>query len=585
MLNQPARTRLALVAALVALLAGRAEADVAARGTFDISLNVGIPNTSFNGMLFFDTGTQTVLGTSVDLASDVGDMSYAGTAQVNLQSRSATFEFTAGPTNGFAFHAQGAGACDATGCLNGQATFGGIFDSVTDPMGVVPDATYTFDGSIFVSFLGGGVGGTFGINAFDPQPTATGTNVEVGSGPTTFFDSTQGIVRSFEATIRYPNVTAGGTTSFVAFSEVPGEIPAGYQLAPALSIFIDIFTSATFTGNADVCVTVADVNGDGLEDNTNFPVAQLRMLHAAASGQDFTDVTNATSPDGFLCGNVSSLSPFVLGIDPSLGGSTTTTTTPGGGTTTTTLPGAGCTDPVVCIDAALGAPLCGEETINAKLDTLIDAKLGKAKTLITQAATKPAAKVEKLLKKARKQLTKVGVKADAFVSKKKGPITSACRDSIRATLAQIEAALTDNPPTGTGGIVTGGVRATIDGREPFDGDGYYVSSLYVQGCEPFRQSDVCDRAVVLSVFSEDPAGPAQTLEQSPTSFPFLAYSESTSRRAPQDLVWLSAAGMTVEILGLTEGRVQGSFSGTLEPQPPAEGLLAIDGTFDVPEQS
>jgi len=48
-------------------------------------------------------------------------------------------------------------------------------------------------------------------------------------------------------------------------------------------------------------------------------------------------------------------------------------------------------------------------------------------------------KREKLVAKARKQLAKVGRKADAFVDKKKAPITAACRDAIRAALDRIDA--------------------------------------------------------------------------------------------------------------------------------------------------
>lgn len=243
----------------------------------------------------------------------------------------------------------------------------------------------------------------------------------------------------------------------------------------------------------------ADEDGDGIADGTTFPVAQLRMLHQAVSGGAFTDVTSATQPDGFLCGNVSSLSVFVLAIDPSISGSTTTTTTPGGGTTTTTLPA--CSEPVACIDAALAAPLCGEETINPKLQKVIAAKLGKAKTLLVKAATKPSSKVAKFLTKTGKQLTAVGNKADAFVNKKKGPISSACRDAIRAVLAQIEAALAANPPTGTGGggggggEVGNGVRATISGRPSFQGSGFFsqAGSVIVSGCKTFSGSSTCDR--------------------------------------------------------------------------------------------
>ena len=511
MIYQRARASLALAAFLAVLLVGRTYADVAGTGTFDISLNVGIPDTTFNGMIVFDTGTRTVLGQDVNLANDVGNMSYDGTAQVSLQSRAATFELTAGPANEFEFHAVGAGACDATGCLNGQATFAGLFESITDPMDVVPDATYTFDGTILVSLAGGGTGGTVAINAFADKPTPAGSDVLVESGITEFFDVSQGVVRSFSATIRYPNVTGEGFTSFVAYSDRPGDIPTGYELLPDLSVFIDIFGSATFTGDPDVCVTVNDGDGDGFADGTPWPVVQLRLLHAAATGQNFVDITSAASPSGFLCGNVSSLSPFVVARDPSISAPTTTTTTPDGGTTTTTLPSLECSVPVACIDAALGTPLCGEETINPKLQTAIAAKLGKARTLIQTAETKPAAKTAKFLARIRKQLAKIDAKADAFTRKKptKGPITPGCAGAIHAVVDQIEAALAANPPVGTSGSGSSGngFRATIEGKPDFQSSGYFYPyfPLYVQGCKSSTEGGLCQRIINVTV-PNDPVG-------------------------------------------------------------------------------
>jgi hypothetical protein len=51
MIQQRARASIAFAAALLALLAAAARAEVAGTGTFDISLDVGIPSTTFNGML------------------------------------------------------------------------------------------------------------------------------------------------------------------------------------------------------------------------------------------------------------------------------------------------------------------------------------------------------------------------------------------------------------------------------------------------------------------------------------------------------------------------------------------------------
>jgi hypothetical protein len=413
-------TRLALVATVLSLLAGVAHADVAGTGTFEISAGAGVPAT-IGGTILFATGTRTVLGEDVDLAADVGDMAFSGTMQVDAATLGAAFEFTAGPASQLVFHASGVAACAVAGCLEGNATFGGTLDLITDPMNVLPDATYTFDGTVYVGVLV--LSGGFGLNAFAALPTAAGADRSVASGPTTFFDSAQGITRSFEATVRFPNVTAGGTTTFVAFSALPGDLPAGYTLVPELSTFVDVVTSGVaFTGEPQVCIADGDGDADGIVDGAGFPVTELRVLHAAAAGQAFADVTTASPSAGFVCGTGASLSPFVLAR-------------------TTTPPDTGCGDPIACIDAALAAPLCGAETINARLQALIEKKLGVARTAVTKAASAKTKKRERLLQKAGKQLDKIGLRADAFVEKRKEPISAACRDGIRAALDRIGAAL------------------------------------------------------------------------------------------------------------------------------------------------
>jgi len=443
--NLRALGRVAPVATFLALLAASASAEIAGTGTFDIGVNVGL-TTSFDGMIFFATGARTVLGQPVDLAADVGDMSYEGTAQVDLATRSASFALTAGPAltaSQLEFDASGVAACDATGCLNGQATFAGTFDRVDDPTNVLPDATYTFDGTIYVSSgPSGGSGGTFGINAFEPRPTAAIPDGITASGPTLFFDSVQGIPRGFEASVRFPKVTSGGTTTFVAFSALPGDIPAGYELVDEISVFIDVVTSSVvFTGDAEVCIGVDDADSDGVVDGTGIAIADLRVLHAVAAGQAFVDVTSPSTLPRVVCGTSPGLSPFVVARRSSGGGSTTTTT----------LPNAACTDPVACIQAAEGAALCGAEAINPRLDALIARKLGVAKAALTQAASSPATRAAKLVKKARKQLTKIGRRADAFAGKKNGGITPECRESIHGVLDAITAALDAHPPTGAAG--------------------------------------------------------------------------------------------------------------------------------------
>jgi hypothetical protein len=152
-----------------------------------------------------------------------------------------------------------------------------------------------------------------------------------------------------------------------------------------------------------------------------------------------------------VCGEVVAVGPIVLGVGPAPatttttlapGATTTTTVTlaPGGSTTTsTTLPVLPvCDSALGCLDAAIAAPLCPGETINAKLAKAIARKLAKAHKALTAArGTDVTKKAAKLVAKAARQLAAVGTKADAFVAKKKGPISPGCRDSIRAAIARV----------------------------------------------------------------------------------------------------------------------------------------------------
>jgi hypothetical protein len=342
--------------------------------------------------------------------------------------------------------------------VGGTATFAGALDSVSG--GVLPSGfTYTFDGTVAINFLGMGPGGTVAINAFAPVPTGTGTGIFVGSGPTTYFDTRADANRTFDIELLFGQVTGAGDTTFVGLTAIPGSIPGGITLDPAVSRFVDIVTSAQFTGTIEICFIYPDVNTDGIVDGTAISIALLRLLHASATGAAFSNVTT-TSGNGQVCGTVSSLSPVVVGVGQppttttttTLGTTTTspggtTTTTPGSTTTTTTLPLGNCLTPAACLDAALATPLCGSESINPKLQKAITKALGKAKKFLDKAAGNPA-KAAKFTGKARKQLDNLDKKANAFVTRKKGPISADCRDDIAAALDQIGQAITDNPAGG-----------------------------------------------------------------------------------------------------------------------------------------
>jgi hypothetical protein len=422
-----------LLATILSLLARGAIADIAATGTF----NAGATPT-LNGMIFFATDIRTVLGESVDLAADVGDMSYDGTIQGDAASARAVFSFEAGPSTEFSFRASGAVFCALSGCLDGIAMFGGVVDAIEDPMDVLPDATYTFDGVALLSSGAPEHDGGFGLNAFAPQPTPAGVDVLTSSSPTTYFDSLQGIERTFEAQVRYSNVSTAGTTTFVAFSSPPIDVPVGYQLVHEVFTFVEVVpTGVTFIGDAEVCIAAGDADFDGVVDGTDFPVAELRMLQVGAGGPAAEDVTGGTPPAGFVCGMAPTLSLFVLAR------------TSGGPTTTTTIPGGACSEPIACIDAVLGAPLCGAEIVPPKLQAFAEKKLRAAATAIGKAASGSEKKRAKLLRRAGTQVDKVGRRADAFAEKKKAPITTACRDGIHAALERIAATLPATPSVAT----------------------------------------------------------------------------------------------------------------------------------------
>jgi len=97
---------------------------------------------------------------------------------------------------------------------------------------------------------------------------------------------------------------------------------------------------------------------------------------------------------------------------------------------------------VACLDVALGSPLCGDEGINPRLQAIITRRLAKARTLLRRADAVPGARGAELVARARRQLDRIGARADAFVDRKRRPITQGCRDGIRAALDRIGGTIT-----------------------------------------------------------------------------------------------------------------------------------------------
>jgi FlaG/FlaF family flagellin (archaellin) len=424
------------------LLGSEAVADVAATGTFDIQLAGSPPTVPVTGDITFDAGVRSALGWEVSMAADVGDMSFEGDAVVDAAQKSATFDLSAASGGDFAFTTAGSARCQSAGCVNGRGTFVGRL-SLTDPDDVLRGGIFTLDGTAVIDANGMGTAGAFAINAFPLTLTRVGSDTSVSSGPQTFFDTRAGGIRAFVADARFASVGVAGATQFVAFSALPGALPPGIELDGALSVFVDVATNAMVSGGVHLCLGYPDANDDQIVDGTTVAVSRIRLLHAAAIGAAFTDVTASVAGQR-ACGDVPAVGPIVLGVAEAA--LTTTTTTPGPGATTTTttasspttttLPACGAA--LECVDVAVAGPLCPGETLNQKLATLIRKKLGKARAaLLSTRTTSAAKKLARLVAKARKQLGRIGTKADAFVSRRNGAISPECRDLIRGAMGRV----------------------------------------------------------------------------------------------------------------------------------------------------
>ena len=316
----------------------RAWGAVAATGTFGINVHSSFPFTSatFDGSLAFTNQSHDVGGTIVNLSS-VSPLPYTGTAALFLNQLRATFDLSA--TNGtFGFPGSGEAACTAA-CIGGSATFIGNVDEAGITGGLLPSGfDYTFDGTVAIDFNGNGPGGNFALNAFAQLPTPMGADVMVTSGADTYFDTATLSLRDFLVEAAFAVVNTPGTTSVMGVTAVPGALPGGITLIPGGSVFIDVQTTAAFTPPVTVCVGYMDADMDGTVDGTSILVSQLKLLHRIAVGDPFQDVTTTVS-GGKVCGEVMTLSPFVVAAGPvPTTTSTTTTSTSTSTVTSTSLP-------------------------------------------------------------------------------------------------------------------------------------------------------------------------------------------------------------------------------------------------------
>ena len=328
--------RIVMLVLAVTMLPAQSGAEVAGTGTFDIFATAD-GGLDFDGAITFDGGMRSVLGRQVNLARDIGTMTYDGEVLGEPSAMTAIFRLEAdADETDVSFAAGGSASCVTPACIGGRSTLAGRLEVLSDDEGALPDGAFTFDGTIDIDELGEGFG-TFAINAFPLLSTPVGPGVEVASGVQTYFDSLANATRTFAARAVFSEVQSEGVTSFVALSAFSGALPPGIGLDPAVSVFVDVQTTALFDG-LRVCLAFADEDGDGVVDGTDIAASGLRLLHAENVGTPLTDVTSAPSA-GEVCGDLTATGTVVVGVAAVGGGTTTTTVVEGGGTTTSTVAG------------------------------------------------------------------------------------------------------------------------------------------------------------------------------------------------------------------------------------------------------
>jgi hypothetical protein len=154
-----------------------------------------------------------------------------------------------------------------------------------------------------------------GMNAFQTTATGTGTNVAVTT-TATYTDPNTGNQTAANVDITFDNITSGGATLVTATSSAAGDLTSNFEVSVAgyQATFIDVSTTATFSANITICQHYNDTNNDGFVDGTGVPETSLRFLHNEAGV--FVDRTiSQDTVNNIICAQVTSLSPFVIGVD------------------------------------------------------------------------------------------------------------------------------------------------------------------------------------------------------------------------------------------------------------------------------
>jgi polyhydroxybutyrate depolymerase len=110
------------------------------------------------------------------------------------------------------------------------------------------------------------------------------------------------------ATVSFANVTASGVVTIVVTTQGSVALPPTFQLLDP-PLYYAVETTASVTGNIQVCLPYADADGNGIVDDTSVAELDLVILHdGVAPISQFVDASGNR-----VCATVPDLSEFVLG--------------------------------------------------------------------------------------------------------------------------------------------------------------------------------------------------------------------------------------------------------------------------------
>ena len=151
--------------------------------------------------------------------------------------------------------------------------------------------------------------GRVAYNAFVDQPTDVGTDVVVSSAAD-FFNPVSFQPVPITVVVKFTEVTEAGRTMVLTESNTKEDL-GGFQpnVGSFYASFLDITTTAKYTGPIEVCINYPDADNDGLVDGTEMSELLFQFLHG--ENGEFVDRTSSRDTDNnVVCGTVDHLSPF-----------------------------------------------------------------------------------------------------------------------------------------------------------------------------------------------------------------------------------------------------------------------------------